>query len=181
MELPFPSGMEITFQESDDIDNTLDFFKKYRDIISIDRNYIFNKETKEYEPSKDSVSVRLNLKTVENIQLFKQLLNDVQILTKPSLLALQRFAYRLMKDQLVQFEFKNPNQVIDIFNKLKQLVDKHNLYLDHVPESKLERIVNNYITYNEQKVALDPVNLIQAQTPVDSTTGPLKDIAEESS
>lgn len=183
MQLPIPSGVETQIQESDDIANPLSFLDKYRGILSINESMSYNRQTKEYEVDTDKIAVSLRLDTVEQIMLFKQFLNDIQFLTKPSstsITQLQRLAASLMDSGLVTFRFQNPMQVLAIFDELQNIVNKHNLYFDKLSKYSLSKVVNNYTMYSMYRTIADPVNLIQAQTSVDGTTGPLKSVANQS-
>lgn len=183
MQLPIPSGVETQIQESDDIANPLSFLDKYRGILSINESVSYNRQTKEYEVNTDKIAVSLRLDTVEQIMLFKQFLNDIQFLTKPSsasITQLQRLAASLMDSGLVTFRFQNPMQVLAIFDELQNIVNKHNLYFDKLSKYSLSKVVNNYTMYSMYRTIADPVNLIQAQTSVDGTTGPLKSVANQS-
>lgn len=183
MQLPIPSGVETQIQESDDIANPLSFLDKYRGILSINESMSYNRQTKEYEVNTDKIAVSLRLDTVEQIMLFKQFLNDIQFLTKPSstsITQLQRLAVSLMDSGLVTFRFQNPMQVLAIFDELQNTVNKHNLYFDKLSKYSLSKVVNNYTMYSMYRTIADPVNLIQAQTSVDGTTGPLKSVANQS-
>lgn len=183
MQLPIPSGVETQIQESDDIANPLSFLDKYRGILSINESMSYSRQTKEYEVDTDKIAVSLRLDTVEQIMLFKQFLNDIQFLTKPSstsITQLQRLAASLMDSGLVTFRFQNPMQVLAIFDELQNIVNKHNLYFDKLSKYSLSKVVNNYTMYSMYRTIADPVNLIQAQTSVDGTTGPLKSVANQS-
>lgn len=183
MQLPIPSGVETQIQESDDIANPLSFLDKYRGILSINESMSYNRQTKEYEVNTDKIAVSLRLDTVEQIMLFKQFLNDIQFLTKPSstsITQLQRLAASLMDSKLVTFRFQNPMQVLAIFDELQNIVNKHNLYFDKLSKYSLSKVVNNYTMYSMYRTIAGPVNLIQAQTSVDGTTGPLKSVANQS-
>lgn len=183
MQLPIPSGVETQIQESDDIVNPLSFLDKYRGILSINESMSYNRQTKEYEVDTNKIAVNLRLDTVEQIMLFKQFLNDIQFLTKPSstsITQLQRLAASLMDSGLVTFRFQNPMQVLAIFDELQNIVNKHNLYFDKLSKYSLSKVVNNYTMYSMYRTIADPVNLIQAQTSVDSTTSPLKSVANQS-
>lgn len=180
MQLPIPSGVETQIQEADDITNPISFLDKYKDILDITESILYNKQTKEYEADPNEINIDLKLNTVEKIILFKQFLEDIKSLTKPSMNQLQRFAYALMKNNQVNFTFRNPNQVLSIFDKLQNIVNNHNLYFDKLSRYNLSKIVNNYTMYSMYRTIADPVNLIQAQTSVDGTTGPLKSVANQS-
>ena len=60
------------------------------------------------------------------------------------------------------------------------LIDKHNLYLNRMGKHKQEDVINNIMTHNMYSIIENPVNLMEAQSPVDSTVKPLKDKGNES-
>lgn len=183
MQLPIPSGMETKMLESEDISNPLSFLEKYKSILSINESMQYNRETKQYDVNPNGISVNLRLQTPDQILLFKQFLNDIQYVTRPlktSRTQLQKVAASLMDKGMVTFKFQNPMQVIAIFDELENIANKHNLYFDKLSKYSLSKIVNNYTMYSMYKTIADPVNLIEAQTSVDGTTGPLKSVANQS-
>lgn len=182
MELPFPSGVKTEIPINENHEIPYRFLKKYQSILSITQNMIYNKDTETYEIDPNDINVNLILQNKEDILLFKQLLNDINYLTKPTeILQLQNLAYRLTTDNVVTFQFGFPTQVSKIFDKLEKIVDKHNLYIDKLSKYNLSKIINNHETHSAYEIISDPVNLLQAQSPIDSTTKPLKIIADKSS
>lgn len=183
MQLPIPSGVETKMPESEDISNSLSFLEKYKSILSINESMQYNRQTREYDVNPNGISVNLRLRTPDQILLFKQFLNDIQYVTRPlktSRTQLQKFAASLMDKGMVTFKFQNPMQVIAIFDELENIANKYNLYFDKLSKYSLSKIVNNYTMYSMYKTIADPVNLIEAQTSVDGTTGPLKSVANQS-
>lgn len=72
---------------------------------------------------------------------------------------------------------------IDVESFLKgvaKIIDRHNLYFNKLSKSNIVSAFNNLSIYNIYNIIKDPINLIQAQAPVDETTGPLKDKAKTS-
>ena len=182
LELPFPSGEKLEIPESSDNTYSINLLNKYKNILSINEEMTYNKDTKEYDVNPSKISLNLTLNTPDDIRLFKEFLSDIWSITKPSSVQqLQQFAYMLMRTGVVSFKFRTPEQVIDIFNKLENIVNEHNLYFDNISKYKLDKIINNYSIYSMYTTINDPANLIQAQTSVDGTTGPLKEVANESS
>ena len=106
--------------------------------------------------------------------MISEFLREVQSLKTPNLNLREKFAREL---NIPNFTSKH---VDSLFTGIKQLVDKHNLYLDTVSTYRLSMIVNNSTMDNTYKVGINPSNLMQAHTSVDATTGPLKDIADNS-
>ena len=61
--------------------------------------------------------------------------------------------------------------------KLDYLIDhinKHNTYLSTLNQKTFEKAVINYMTTNMYKVAVNPANQIEASTPIDNATKPIK-------
>jgi len=67
-----------------------------------------------------------------------------------------------------------------LFEGLKEIANKHNLYLDKLSKYNLKKVINNYTLYSMYSTIDDPVNLLAAHAPVDATTQPLKDIGNTS-
>lgn len=60
------------------------------------------------------------------------------------------------------FVIKNKEQFNSLFQKIKEIIDNHNLYLDRIDKDKLSIIVNNYTMMSMYNTIIDPVNLIEA-------------------
>lgn len=61
-----------------------------------------------------------------------------------------------------------------VLDKVKNFIDRHNMYFDQKSAKQIEGASANYAMYNSYKIAADPANQIQAMTSVDSTTRPMK-------
>ena len=177
MKIPFPTGQTLSIKESDDIDNSLEFLRKYSNILSINEAYTWDKNTRQNIVDTQKINVNLILNSTDNIYQFIEFLNDVKALIKPSINRLQDFAYQLQNQGITSFVFQNPAQVLDIFTQIENIVNKHNLYLDTLSRYNITKVINNYIMDSMYKTIIDPVNLVEAQTSVDGTTGPLKRVA----
>ena len=174
--LPMPTGEEVQIQELNNIDDSIIPFRKYGDLFNIRASQDYNNETKEYIPSDTKVSITLNLNTPEQLSRFGKMLKETKTITKPS----DGYVPQFMKEVGNLFFIKNKEQFNDLFQKLKEIVDNHNLYLDRIDKDKLSIIVNNYTMKSMYDTIIDPANLIQAQTSVDGTTGPLKEETKKS-
>lgn len=168
--LPMPTGEEAEIQESDNINECTDLFKKYGDLFNIRVAQDYDKKTGEYTPSNTEVAISLNINTPEQLSRFGQMLKEIKVIHIPS----NGYIPQFMREVSSLFVIKNREQFNSIFQKLKEIVDNHNLYLDRIDKDKLSTIVNNYTMMSMYNTIIDPVNLIQAQTSVDGTTGPLK-------
>ena len=168
--LPMPTGQEVQIQESDKIDDCTRLFTEYGDLFNIRVAQDYNKETKEYTPSQTEVAISLNINTPEQLGKFGKMLKEIEVINVPS----NGYIPQFMKMINNLFVIKNREQFNNLFQKVKEIVDDHNLYLDKIDKDKLSTIVNNYTMMSMYNTIIDPVNLIQAQTSVDGTTGPLK-------
>ena len=168
--LPMPTGQEIQIQESDKIDDCTRLFTEYGDLFNITLAWDYNKETKEYTQSQTNVAISLNINTPEQLSKFGKMLKEVKVINVPSNGYIPQFINSVGN----LFTIKNRGQFNSLFQKIKEIIDNHNLYLDRIDKDKLSTIVNNYTMMSMYDTIIDPVNLIQAQTSVDGTTGPLK-------
>lgn len=174
--LPMPTGQEVQIQESDKIDDCTRLFTEYGDLFNIKLAQDYNKETKEYTPSQTEVTISLNINTPEQLNKFGRMLKEVKVINVPS----NGYIPQFMKSVGNLFIIKNREQFNSLFQKIKEIIDNHNLYLDRIDKDKLSTIVNNYTMMSMYNTIIDPVNLIEAQTSVDGTTGPLKDETKKS-
>ena len=61
-----------------------------------------------------------------------------------------------------------------VLDKVKNFIDRHNMYFAQKSAKQIEGASANYAMYNSYRIAADPANQIQAMTSVDSTTRPMK-------
>lgn len=61
-----------------------------------------------------------------------------------------------------------------VWNTFAKFFDEHNLYLENLNQDKLASISKNYSQYQMLEIIKDPMNLQQAQSSVDTMTGPFK-------
>lgn len=118
--------------------------------------------------------------TAQDIIDLGNFLKEVQNLTIPAKRYYESFARELNNARFLEGNI-NANYVASFFAKLKQLVDDHNLYFESLSAFRLSKVVNNSTMNGTYNVSRDPVNLMQAHTSVDATTGPLKKKANTSS
>lgn len=157
LNLPFPTGQEVEIKQGN-INNSMYLLQKYRNVLQ----YVDN----EIQPI---------LNTPEQILEFGNFLREATILYSPNEqdkpLFIQQF------NQLFGTQIDN---IDDVFNSLKNLIDDHNLYLEGVSKNKLNKIVNNNSLNNIITINGDPANLQESQIPIDDTLQPLRDIANTS-
>ena len=174
--LPMPTGQEVQIQESDKIDDCTRLFTEYGDLFNIKLAWDYNKETKEHTQSQTEVAISLNINTPEQLSKFGNMLKEIEVINVPSNGYIPQFINSVGN----LFTIKNRGQFNSLFQKIKEIIDNHNLYLDRIDKDKLSTIVNNYTMMSMYNTIIDPVNLIEAQTSVDGTTGPLKDETKKS-
>lgn len=174
--LSMPTGQEVQIQETDKVEDCVRLFTEYGDLFNIKIAQDYNKETKEYTPSQTEVTISLNINTPEQLNKFGRMLKEVEVINVPS----NGYISQFMKSVGNLFIIKNREQFNSLFQKIKEIIDNHNLYLDRIDKDKLSTIVNNYTMMSMYNTIIDPVNLIEAQTSVDGTTGPLKDETKKS-
>ena len=172
--LPMPSGIQTELKNTNNIEQALQVFKKYKDILVISNKQTYNKDTKTFDINPNSFQVALDLATAENIKELGNLLQEQLYQIDPTFLP--KFIEEFNKLEIIQLS--NENQIYSILEGLKNIIDKHNLYFDKITEYKLNKIINNKTLLSIYTTISDPVNLLQAHMPVDTTTKPLKDIAE---
>lgn len=177
--LPIPSGQTVQFETTDGFREAGNFLMKYRSLFTINRTRVFNRETKEYDISDSEVSIDMALDTPEKMDLFAQFLAEVPYLKIPSPQFHERFATALDASGLTTG--MTAALIPSVFDKIKEIADNHNMYFDNLSKYNLSKVVNNYTMYSMYRTINDPVNLIQAQTSVDGTTGPLKKESNKSS
>lgn len=169
MTLPVPTGQEVQFEVVDNIEPFKNFLDKYKYLFS-HIGPVINSDGIET----DEVSLMLKNKTVQDIALLKEFLEDIQQLQVPRVYQYLNTAQELENIGIFGLRI---NHIASLISKLKKIADTHNLYFDTLHKNQLSTIVNNQIMYSMYNTIIDPVNLIQAHTSVDGTTGPLKETA----
>lgn len=70
-----------------------------------------------------------------------------------------------------------PDQIKNLFSQIEDIVNKHNMYIN---SPNVESFTKNYVVEQMFRIAMNPANLLQAQTSVDATTEEPKKIANQS-
>ena len=181
MQLPFPSGKSLQPTIANITEPFKQFLSNYKDIIQITPVIVRN-EDRSYSKSPSEVRVSIKTDTPEQINLLRQLLNDITVLQFPG-----NAYYNALPKHINDLYSQNTgekwitlNHIQSIIDGLIQCVDRHNMYFDTISEDTIDRVVNNYNMFSMYDTGSDPVNLIEAQTPIDSATEPLKQIANTS-
>lgn len=190
-QLPFPTGKPVNFTESRGYLEAKEFLRKYRPIFKIHRAREYagedfyeengkQKKIEIYNPSETKVEIILKEDmSPEDILLLAQFLKDAEHLELPNRRYQEQFLKELNDDGLVDDVF-TVNHLQSLFDNIAKLVNDHNLYLESLSFYAVSMITNNSTMYNTYLISEDPVNLLEANTPVDATTDPLKEKANES-
>lgn len=179
MKLPIPTGKRFKFEESSNSYlPTKDFLIKYRSILNINR--VMEGSGTNTIPSATELEVSFKKHMdASDILLLGNFLREIEFIKIPAKRYYEKFIEELNNDGWVDDIFTSA-YIPSLFNNLQRLVNKHNLYFNSISTYKLSKIINNSTMNGMYNVSKDPVNLIQAHTSVDATTGPLKDVADSS-
>lgn len=139
------------------------FIVKYRPILNI------------IATDTNNVNVSLNTDTIEQLALLKNFLNEIKNIEIPQTELYQNFANALNTRLGLNL---TSNHIESLIAGIIDIAEEHNLYFGNISRRTLSQIINNYSLYSMYSVINDPVNLIQAQTSVDGTTGPLKEVSK---
>ena len=182
LKLPFPTGVEVKIEEVNDFKEPLNFFIKYRNLFTINKSYIWDKQSKSYIEDVNNLEVDMSIDSIEKLQLLREFLLEVkEFIQIPNGNNESEFINGLLRLGILTNPIRNKQQFNSIFARIKNIIDNHNLYFDSLSKYNISKIINNYQMNSMYEIILDPVNLIQAHTSVDGTTGPLKDVANQSS
>lgn len=167
--LPFPTGQELEFQRYTAQSRNDKYYRALSQYIGPDR--LINIYSIDEETGKDTVDIQVNSNI--DIQMFKDLLSDLEQgnIKIPS----QNTKIHVANKFGITVE-----QLDILYDKLKSIVDAHNLYFNNLDLNKVAQISQNYAIYQMYSISNDPTNLIQSQTSVDGTTGPIKEIGNSS-
>ena len=180
--LPIPTGKKIeSFNENSNENaylETADTIEKFADILLISKSEEEGANANDVRIDLRSSVRKVNLQTGERtitskISKISQLINELPLFKVPPKDQYEQLASELNKRGLTK-EF-TADHMESLFAELAKIVNRHNQYFSKQDKNKLSRIVNNYTMCSMYSVINDAANLIQAQTPVDATTGPLKD------
>ena len=170
LELPFPTGKETQLIEVSNYPYAQESNKLLR--------FIQENVIQLYKNHKGQIKIRIRNKA--DVNKVKGLLETYKngILIPKGITYKSKFINAINSvDPYIQLSENDFNEVI---NQLKEIIDKHNLYLVRSNSSKQEQILNNFLLYNEIQIIQDTVNLLEAQTPVDDATEPFKQVGNNS-
>lgn len=169
-----PTGTEAKLK-TESIAKVNKFFQKYQDLFTITRQQDWDKETKMYNPNPDKLSVLLNTDSVEQLQLLRELLQEKNI---PTISDSEAIPFRTAFNLAFGVHLGNLESIHSLFDGVKSIIDRHNLYFNKCSQQKITRIINNTTIKAMYDTSIAPSNLTQSQVPIDAVTEPLKEIAE---
>lgn len=179
MELPFPTGKELQFTETENLDDVVEMIRDFRDVINFNRNEFYFRTHTPYhirklgkKLSRKEFFIPSKSKMAELVLRLEEVAPWTNI---HSIDDANKFFFGVEKTKKV-----DGKEITYRTGGIKPLVDFHNLYLNDRPDHFNKRVLNNYIVNAMYKVSADPANQRQAQAPVDAITGPLKEIANAS-
>lgn len=167
--LPFPTSKKLQVEnEQYIIDNNTKFnYIAYQDIIKQVEHY--NKKTKQKE-----LRWEINANTPEKIELLAKLIRKVNSIGK-----IPDFNSTIIQENGVQKVIGEVSP--EFLQQVGKMVDKHNMYIVNTKSSKsIEKLAKNHTVSQIFKIISNPVNLIEAQAPIDLSTKPLAKEAETS-
>lgn len=158
---PFPTGQELKIKKHDNLQTCAKLLNWFFD------SGVF---TLKYSNKKKFI-VGVDTSSIDKLVHLGNIISNTKALYIPN--DFQGFR-NLMKIDILQRA--TDEDFIRIYNQIKKIIDKHNLYFDKIPRSKVSRILNNMEQQSLLTVSSDTANLTQSQTPIDGATGPLKKV-----
>ena len=154
--LPFPTGKELELSKTERFD--------YNEIISFpgDKDKIF-------KVSVENGEVKVNLRNFnpEQIRQFAKLIKTFNETGLPA--------------PISPIMIGNIDVSYKVIQEIKKIVDKHNMYISNIKNNDtLENMIKNFMMHEMYDIINDPINLIEAQAPIDLQTGLPKNIANSS-
>ena len=177
--IPFPTGTKVKENIVKAKNTTLASLMNQRLLGRTNKegmNSLFNIDVRKDK----SIQVTPNLTTPENIIQFAQFLEDINKNGFNS--ASDTDYYAVAQAMNAQFGGKDVdfgiNMVKEIAEQIKDIINKHNLYLTKLKPKKREQVIKNYATAQLREIIEDPINRRQADSSVDVVTGPAKALAK---
>lgn len=177
--LPFPTGRTISLDEkinsSDAIYNIL---SKYRGLFTLSFQ-----QNKDGSLNFENANININPEQLDLLAEFLKDGSELRLLDENNLgISFENQNYNIIFGQdEQQFNINNTHNLNIVLKALiLQVVNKHNLYFNTLSYNKIERIVNNYSTANMIATIRTPINQWQGHVSVDGTTGPIKEIGNQS-
>lgn len=180
-QLPFPTGEESSNVPVSSLqDSVFDALFRY-DLIGLQHKFgqqkLFNLDFR-----KDgTVKVYLDLETPGNITKlasFIQYINDNNFKGLDSDSLYTQISKQLVTTFGTDIGKPTVDMMKSVETQIKEIVDKHNMYIEKSGQRKRDSIIKNYITQQLFTIISDPINRRQADSSVDVVTGPAKDLAK---
>lgn len=172
MKLPVPTGAIVKTEEVASLQYFGEMLRKFAPILQITR------VGEQNGLSDTEISIRVLNDTPRKLQLLRELLsiNTIQIPNSGMYKGLAKALNNLGITENI-----TEKHIPSLIQEFVNIINKHNNYLDNLSTFNLHTVMNNYQMSSMYATGIDPVNLLEAQTPIDSTTGPLKDYANRNS
>lgn len=179
MKLPFPTGHEMNYEIIEKIENNEPNYERLFNMIRDLRNAIQVMETSNGLRLFFRTDTDFDLSQVKKVLEMSKYYRPSDELMEDFVQALNR-RYPTQNGETLFHKMQTAEQAIQFFNELKQLIDKHNFYLNDKSIDFIQRVENNHLVSSVYDISSDIVNQRQAQAPIDEVTGPLKEIANTS-
>lgn len=182
MKLPFPTGKDIEFEETDNATEIVNILSKFRHLLKYtrtkDRAIKVSLKRMNTPQILESLSELLKITKLSKLKEPSGIIDFVQKIKEPITITLDNG--QVLQQSILPLDIKHPDDVKDIINGFAEIINKHNNYLKDISKHKLDMIIKNYTVNQLYDVIKDPANLVQAQTSVDATTESFKNIANTS-
>ena len=179
-DLPFPTGRKVELQES-----------KNTNLREMSTNSQFVNLMSEFANSllvinisaiSDEAFIRLNTSTPENIKQLAKLIEKVNQFGLDSIP--ENFcagvAAFLNEQYFEGKDFIKNYHIPQLIDKIKKIVDDHNMYIHSLGQDQKERLIKNYAVTQLYNIIINPINLLESWSSVDTVTAPVKDLASTS-
>lgn len=169
LEFAFPTGKKVEKVQyqtpKETYERILELYNKYRGLF-INTNY-------------KTIKNKFHNNFSGQLQLLQELINDVNQNSLPEVTEqMADFIGKQIDPDLIS---RGSNYITQLLNKIENVVNRHNLYLNNVSEETIELIAKNYNMFKMFSITNDPINLLQSQSSVDSMTSTAKNVANNSS
>ena len=189
-QLPFPTGQatEITYDNSKD-----SFFITFNDFFGKDKLFNIELDPNTYDAVRNEQGVYKISFDSESPKAIKQLAEFLNLVEKVGLnlkgnvdqygnhqysreLDEEIYAQNLKYRDLGIFTDLHikPSQLLNVLQQIKEIVDKHNLYIKKVDKRTKEIMAKNLSYCRMFEIAGDPANQMEAQDSIDNSTKVIK-------
>lgn len=156
--LPFPTGKELLINR----DETFD----YREIVAFSRD----ETDKPFILREVNGQLKLNVRNYTPEYISQ--LSDI----------IEYFNNHELPVPESHINIDGVDRTMEIVKLIKEQIDLHNMYIQSVKNDEIaDGAVKNFMMNQMYEIINDPINLIEAQAPIDLQTGPAKKIANNNS